>query len=76
MPRPIAPEPSQPALPPPPSGFSRFGPRLHSLAGRLIAAAAVWTVLALAGGGVILSNAFRTSVQGDFDSGCNPTWIR
>ncbi len=44
--------------------------RLHldSLAGRLIAAAAVWTVLALVGGGLILSNAFRNSVQGDFDS--------
>ena len=42
--------------------------RLNSLAGRLIAAAAVWTVLALVGGGFVLSNAFRTSVQGDFDS--------
>ncbi|HEX4301567.1 MAG TPA: sensor histidine kinase [Rhizomicrobium sp.] len=42
--------------------------RLDSLAGRLIAAAAVWTILALVGGGLILSNAFRTSVQGDFDS--------
>ncbi|HEY4941669.1 MAG TPA: sensor histidine kinase [Rhizomicrobium sp.] len=42
--------------------------RLNSLAGRLIAAAAVWTVLALVGGGLILSSAFRTSVQGDFDS--------
>ena len=50
------------------SGFNRFGPRLNSLAFRLIAAAAVWTVLALAGGGIILSNAFRTSVQADFDS--------
>ncbi|MBL6938517.1 MAG: sensor histidine kinase [Alphaproteobacteria bacterium] len=49
-------------------GFSRFGPRLNSLAGRLIAAAAVWTVLALLGGGFILSNAFRTSVQDDFDA--------
>jgi hypothetical protein len=42
--------------------------RLNSLAGRLIAAAAVWTVLALVGGGFVLSNAFRTSVQADFDS--------
>ena len=42
--------------------------RLNSLAGRLIAAAAVWTVLALVGGGLILSNAFRASVQDDFDS--------
>jgi len=42
--------------------------RLNSLAFRLIAAAAVWTVLALVAGGLILSNAFRTSVEGDFDS--------
>jgi len=42
--------------------------RLNSLAFRLIAAAAVWTVLALVAGGIILSNAFRTSVEGDFDS--------
>jgi signal transduction histidine kinase len=42
--------------------------RLNSLAGRLIAAAAVWTVLALLGGGLILSNAFRDSVSGDFDA--------
>jgi signal transduction histidine kinase len=42
--------------------------KLDSLAGRLIAAAAVWTVLALLAGGLILSNAFRESVSGDFDS--------
>ena len=42
--------------------------RLNSLAGRLIAAAAVWTLFALVAGGLILSNAFRTSVQDDFDS--------
>jgi signal transduction histidine kinase len=42
--------------------------RLNSLAGRLIAAAAVWTVLALLAGGLILSNAFRESVSGDFDA--------
>ena len=42
--------------------------RFNSLAFRLIAAAAVWTVLALVAGGLILSNAFRTSVQGDFDA--------
>jgi signal transduction histidine kinase len=42
--------------------------RLNSLAFRLIAAAAVWTVLALVAGGLILSNAFRASVEGDFDS--------
>src|SRR5664279_3836397 len=42
--------------------------RFNSLAFRLIAAAPVWTVLALVAGGLILSNAFRVSVQGDFDS--------
>ena len=42
--------------------------RLDSLAGRLIAAAAVWTLLALFAGGFVLSNAFRLSVQADFDS--------
>jgi signal transduction histidine kinase len=42
--------------------------RFNSLAFRLIAAAAVWTVLALVAGGLILSNAFRVSVEGDFDS--------
>jgi len=42
--------------------------KLNSLAFRLIAAAAVWTVLALVAGGLILSNAFRASVEGDFDS--------
>jgi signal transduction histidine kinase len=64
MQKPIAPEQNRTAA----GGFNRFGPRLNSLAGRLIAAAAVWTVLALLGGGLILSNAFRTSVQDDFDS--------
>ena len=42
--------------------------KFNSLAFRLIAAAAVWTVLALVAGGLILSNAFRMSVQGDFDA--------
>ena len=42
--------------------------RFNSLAFRLIAAAAVWTLLALLAGGVVLSNAFRSSVQGDFDA--------
>lgn len=64
MQRPIAPDESKAGA----GGISRFAPRLNSLAGRLIAAAAVWTVLALAGGGLILSNAFRTSVQADFDA--------
>src|SRR5471032_1941351 len=42
--------------------------KINSLAFRLIAAAAVWTLLALLAGGSVLSSAFRTSVQGDFDS--------
>ena len=42
--------------------------RLNSLAGRLIAAAAVWTLFALLAGGVILSSAFRNSAQDDFDA--------
>ena len=42
--------------------------KFNSLTFRLIAAAAVWTVLAFLAGGLILSNAFRTSVEGDFDS--------
>lgn len=41
--------------------------RLNSLAGRLIAAAGVWTLFALVAGGLILSAAFRSSVQEDFD---------
>jgi len=45
---------------------SRF--RFNSLAFRLIAAAAVWTLFALVAGGLILSNAFRTSVEGDYDA--------
>ncbi|MBV9571423.1 MAG: hypothetical protein JO056_09305 [Alphaproteobacteria bacterium] len=43
-------------------------PRLDSLSGRLIAAAAVWTLLALVAGGLLLSGIFRASVESDFDS--------
>jgi signal transduction histidine kinase len=42
--------------------------RLESLSSRLIAAAAVWTVLGLAVGGVVLSNAFRLAAQNNFDA--------
>jgi signal transduction histidine kinase len=42
--------------------------RLNSLAARLIAAAAIWAMLALAVGGFVLSNAFRNAVEGNFDS--------
>jgi signal transduction histidine kinase len=47
---------------------TKLAPRFNSLSGRLIAAAAVWTLLALIVGGVVLSNLFRASVEGDFDS--------
>ena len=46
----------------------KIAPRLDSLAGRLIAAAAVWTLLGLLIGGLVLSGIFRASAQGDFDS--------
>ena len=42
--------------------------RLNSLAARLIAAAAVWTMLALAVGGFVLSNAFRQAAVDNFDA--------
>ncbi len=42
--------------------------RLESLSSRLIAAAAVWTLLGLAVGGAVLSNAFRMAAQGNFDA--------
>jgi signal transduction histidine kinase len=48
--------------------LSRIAPRLDSLAGRLIAAAAVWTVLGLVAGGILISGVFRTSVQSSFDA--------
>ena len=41
--------------------------RFNSLAARLIAAAAIWAMLALLVGGFVLSNAFRNAVQGNFD---------
>jgi len=50
----------------------RFGKsiarRLDSLAARLIAAAAVWTLLGLLVGGFALSGIFRSSVESDFDA--------
>jgi len=42
--------------------------RLESLAARLIAAAAIWTLLGLFLGGAVLSNAFRMAAQNNFDS--------
>jgi signal transduction histidine kinase len=51
--------------------FSRFQKkRKHpsSLAARLIAAAAIWTMLGLALGGFVLARAFRDAAQSNFDS--------
>ncbi|MGH6889555.1 MAG: sensor histidine kinase [Rhizomicrobium sp.] len=45
-----------------------IAPKLDSLAGRLIAAAAVWILLGLLVGGYALSGVFRSTVQGDFDA--------
>jgi signal transduction histidine kinase len=42
--------------------------RLNSLAARLIAAAAIWTMLGLVVGGVVLSNAFRNAAEDSFDA--------
>jgi signal transduction histidine kinase len=42
--------------------------KLNALSTRLIAAAAVWTMLGLAVGGVVLSAAFRSAAQNSFDS--------
>ncbi|HET7083647.1 MAG TPA: sensor histidine kinase [Rhizomicrobium sp.] len=42
--------------------------KLESLSSRLIAAAAVWTLLGLAVGGAVLSNAFRMAAQSNFDA--------
>ena len=44
------------------------GFRLESLSSRLIAAAAVWTLLGLVVGGAVLSNAFRLAAQTNFDA--------
>jgi signal transduction histidine kinase len=51
--------------------WGRIGIRgawFDSLAGRLIAAAAVWILLGLLVGGYVLSSVFRASVEGDFDA--------
>ncbi len=42
--------------------------RLDSLAARLILAAAVWTMIGLAAGGYVLSQAFVTAVRDNFDT--------
>ena len=43
--------------------------RLNSLAARLIATAAIWTMLGLVVGGLVLSAAFRTAALTNFDAG-------
>jgi len=43
-------------------------PRSNSLAARLIAAALIWTVVALAAGGYVLSRAFSSAVEDNFDT--------
>lgn len=45
-----------------------IAPKLDSLAARLIAAAAIWTILGLLVGGYALSGLFRSSVEADFDA--------
>jgi signal transduction histidine kinase len=47
----------------------KIAPRLDSLQARLIAAAAIWTLLGLVVGGAVLSDIFRASVQSNFDAG-------
>jgi signal transduction histidine kinase len=42
--------------------------RFNSLAARLIATAAIWTMLGLAVGGLVLSAAFRSAALGNFDA--------
>ena len=42
--------------------------RLNSLAARLIATAAIWTLLGLVLGGLVLSAAFRSAAQDGFDA--------
>ncbi len=46
----------------------KIAQKLNSLSARLIIAAAVWTVLGLAAGGLILSSVFRATVERNFDS--------
>jgi len=47
---------------------AKIAPRFDSLAARLIAAAAVWTIAGLVIGGFVLSDIFSDAVQGDFDA--------
>ena len=47
---------------------AKITPRFNSLAARLFAAAAVWTLLGLVIGGFVLSDVFSDSVQSDFNA--------
>jgi signal transduction histidine kinase len=47
---------------------TQITPRLDSLAARLIAAAAIWTMVGLVVGGFLLSDVFRASVESNFDA--------
>jgi signal transduction histidine kinase len=47
---------------------AKIAPRFDSLAARLIAAAAVWTILGLVAGGLVLSGIFRASEESSFDA--------
>jgi signal transduction histidine kinase len=47
---------------------ARIAPKLDSLAARLIAAAAIWTVFGMGVGGYVLSGAFKSAVQDNFDT--------
>ena len=47
---------------------AKIAPRFDSLAARLIAAAAVWTILGLVVGGFVLSGIFRASEESNFDA--------
>src|SRR6185295_12303810 len=46
-------------------------PRTNSLAFRLLAIAAIWSILGLAGGGIALSSLFTRSAEGSFDNRLN-----
>ena len=45
--------------------------RTNSLAFRLLAIAAIWSILGLAGGGIALAELFRRSAEGSFDTRLN-----
>ena len=51
-----------------PSLLSALRDRFNSLSARLILAAAVWTMIGLAAGGFVLSDAFRSAMADNFDT--------